>query len=79
MSDTAATDLRRMSAMELAGMIRSGQASSREVIETHLPDRQDVRAPHDARGNASSRMPFGPPHRTTLCLTRQAARSRSMK
>jgi amidase len=31
-----ATDLWRMSAMELAGAIRSGQASSREVIEAHL-------------------------------------------
>jgi amidase len=33
---TAATELWRMSAMELAGAIRSGQASSREVIEAHL-------------------------------------------
>lgn len=32
----AATELWRMSAMELAGAIRSGQASSREVIEAHL-------------------------------------------
>jgi amidase len=32
----AATELWRMSAMELAGSIRSGQASSREVIEAHL-------------------------------------------
>jgi amidase len=33
---TAATELWRMSAMELAGAVRSGQASSREVIEAHL-------------------------------------------
>ncbi len=32
----AATELWRMSAMELAGAIRSGQVSSREVIEAHL-------------------------------------------
>ena len=32
----AATELWRMGAMELAGAIRSGQASSREVIEAHL-------------------------------------------
>jgi amidase len=31
-----ATELWRMSAMELAGAVRSGQASSREVIEAHL-------------------------------------------
>jgi amidase len=32
----AGTDLWRMSATDLAGAIRSRQASSREVIETHL-------------------------------------------
>jgi amidase len=36
MNDTAATDLWRMGAVELAAVIRSGQASSREVIEAHL-------------------------------------------
>jgi amidase len=36
MNETAATDLWRMGAVELAEAIRSGQASSREVIEAHL-------------------------------------------
>jgi amidase len=36
LSVTAATDLWRMSATELAEAIRSGQASSQEVIEAHL-------------------------------------------
>jgi amidase len=36
MNDTAAADLWRMGAVELAEAIRSGQVSSREVIEAHL-------------------------------------------
>jgi amidase len=36
MNDTAASDLWRMGAVELAEAIRSGQVSSREVIEAHL-------------------------------------------
>ncbi len=36
MYDTAATELWRLGAVELAGAIRSGQVSSREVIEAHL-------------------------------------------
>jgi amidase len=42
MSGTAATDLWRMSAIELARVIRSGRASSREVIEAHLQRIEDV-------------------------------------
>ena len=36
MSITTVTELWRMSATELAEAIRSGQASSREVVEAHL-------------------------------------------
>ncbi len=36
MNDTAATDLWRMGALELAGAIRSRQVSSREAVEAHL-------------------------------------------
>ena len=36
MNAGTAADLWRMGAVELAGVIRSGQASSREVIEAHL-------------------------------------------
>ena len=36
MTATTATELWRLGASELAGVIRSGQASSREVIEAHL-------------------------------------------
>jgi amidase len=36
MSDTPAADLWRLGAVELAGAIRSGQVSCREVIEAHL-------------------------------------------
>ncbi len=36
MSSTTVTELWRMSATELAEAIRSGQVSSREVVEAHL-------------------------------------------
>jgi amidase len=39
-----ATELWRMSALELAGMIRSGEVSSREVVEAHLTRAEECNA-----------------------------------
>ena len=41
-TEATATDLWRMSALELAQVVRSGEASSREVIEAHLRRIEEV-------------------------------------